>query len=204
MSTRVFNLCELVMVGSQDCWKAGSGAHTGEISADMLLDLNLEFAIVGHSERRENGETSALVGEKAQYAASKGLTVIGCIGEKLEDRESNTTMQVIESQMQGFTANLPAEADWANMVLAYEPVWAIGTGVVASPEQAQEVHGELRHWLEKNVSKKVSDDTRILYGGSVTAGNCETLIQKPDIDGFLVGGASLKPEFIDICNAPSK
>jgi triosephosphate isomerase len=191
-----------VMVGAQDCWHKGSGAHTGETSADMLLDLKLEFAIVGHSERRDNGESSELVGKKAAYAASKGLTVIGCIGEKLADREGGKTMDVIVAQMKGYTAALKSDAAlWANMVLAYEPVWAIGTGKTASPEQAQEVHAELREWVRKNVGPTVGDETRILYGGSVTEDNCVALMAKKDIDGFLVGGASLKPGFLKICAA---
>lgn len=193
-----------VMVGAQDCWTQGSGACTGETSADMLLDLGLEFSIVGHSERREKGETSELVGAKAAYAASQGLTVIGCIGEKLEERESGNTMDVVVSQMKGYQDALTDEAQWGSMVLAYEPVWAIGTGKVATPEQAQEVHGELRAWLKKNISAKVAEETRILYGGSVTEENCDELIKKPDIDGFLVGGASLKPQFIKICDAPKQ
>eukprot|EP00512_Aurantiochytrium_limacinum_P009314 CAMPEP_0171553700 /NCGR_PEP_ID=MMETSP0960-20121227/9090_1 /TAXON_ID=87120 /ORGANISM="Aurantiochytrium limacinum, Strain ATCCMYA-1381" /LENGTH=213 /DNA_ID=CAMNT_0012103425 /DNA_START=23 /DNA_END=665 /DNA_ORIENTATION=+ len=171
--------------------------------ADMLVDLGLEFSIVGHSERREKGETSALIGEKAAYAVSKGLTVIGCIGEKLEHRENGQTMSVITEQMQGYLASLKEESMWSDMVLAYEPVWAIGTGKTASPEQAQEVHAELRDWLKKNVSEKVAAETRILYGGSVTEKNCDELIKKEDIDGFLVGGASLKPEFVKICQAPA-
>ncbi|GBG30241.1 Triosephosphate isomerase [Hondaea fermentalgiana] len=191
-----------VMVGAQDCWTKGSGAFTGETSADMLVDLGLEFSIVGHSERREKGETSAEIGEKAAYATSKGLMVIGCIGEKLEHRESGKTMSVITEQMQGYLAALKEEEMWSDMVLAYEPVWAIGTGKTASPEQAQEVHGELRDWLKTNISEKVAAETRILYGGSVTEKNCDELIKKEDIDGFLVGGASLKPEFVQICQAP--
>ena len=184
-----------IMVGAQDCWTCGSGAFTGETSADMLLDIGAEFSIVGHSERREKGETSGLIGEKAAYAISRGLTVIGCIGEKLEHREVGNTMQIVTEQMEGYLKNLKDESDWASMVLAYEPVWAIGTGVTASPEQAQEIHAELREWLSKNVSPAVAADTRILYGGSVTESNCADLIIKPDIDGFLVGGASLKPQF---------
>lgn len=188
-----------IMVGAQDCWHTGSGAFTGETSADMIIDLGLEFAIVGHSERRENGESSDLVGKKASYAASKGLTVIGCIGEKLEDRENGKTMDVIADQMKGFqNALLENPAQWEAMVIAYEPVWAIGTGNTATPEQAQEVHAELRNWLSKNISQKVAEETRILYGGSVNQKNCDSLIVKPDIDGFLVGGASLKPEFLKI------
>lgn len=197
------NLNKEIMVGAQDCWTSGSGAHTGETSADMLVDLGMEFSIVGHSERRENGETSALVGAKAAYGAKTGLTVIGCIGEKLPDRESGNTMNVVIEQMMGYKDALAAdESLWGNMVLAYEPVWAIGTGVTASPDQAQEVHGELREWISKNISGKVAEETRILYGGSVTEDNCDELIKKPDIDGFLVGGASLKPQFLKIMAAP--
>jgi triosephosphate isomerase len=128
--------------------------------------------------------------------------VIGCIGEKLEEREKGTTMDVVVSQMKGFKDHLTKEEDWGSMVLAYEPVWAIGTGVVATPEQAQEVHYELRNWLKKNISQKVADETRILYGGSVSEKNADELFTKPDLDGFLVGGASLNANFLKVCEAP--
>merc|ERR1712050_705396 len=159
------------------------------------------WVVLGHSERRENcGETSQVVAYKTKFAVDAGLSTLTCIGEKLEAREAGTTFDVMGEQMKPLAATL-TEADWEKVVLAYEPVWAIGTGKVATPDQAQEVHAELRKWLTSNVSKEVSDSLRILYGGSVSASNCKELAQKPDIDGFLVGGASLKPDFVRIINA---
>ncbi len=127
-----------------------------------------------------------------------GLKVIACVGEKLEEREAGNTTNVVFSQLKSIADSIQ---DWQNVVIAYEPVWAIGTGKTATPQQAQEVHIEIRNWLSKNVSKSVADTTRIIYGGSVTAKNCKELAKEVDIDGFLVGGASLKPEFYEIINA---
>lgn len=146
-----------------------------------------------------SGETSDFIGKKSSYALSQGLGVIACVGEKLEERESGRTFDVVFEQMQAFVDELPS---WENVVIAYEPVWAIGTGKVASPEQAQEVHSGLRKWLSEKVSPEVASSTRIIYGGSVTGANSEELAKKEDIDGFLVGGASLKgPEFATIINS---
>ena len=192
-----------IMVGAQDCWFLGSGPHTGEVSPDMLVDLGLEFTLVGHSERRHKGETNDLIGKKAAYSAQRGLTVIGCVGENLAQREAGKTMDVIYEQMQGFLTNIKDDFLWNSLVLAYEPVWAIGTGVVAEPNQAQEVHEKLRDWIKKNVSATVADEIRILYGGSVTEKNCADLIKQADIDGFLVGGASLQSQFLKICDSPN-
>ena len=133
-----------------------------------------------------------------KQALESGINVLPCIGEKLEERESGKTEEVVFRQIKAIADNI---SDWSKVVIAYEPVWAIGTGKTATPDQAQEVHASLRKWLAENVSQAVSDSTRILYGGSVTGSNAKELGAKPDIDGFLVGGASLKPEFIDICNA---
>lgn len=150
----------------------------------MLKDLGLEWVILGHSERREYfHESDELVGQKTAFALAAGLSVIACIGEKLEEREANITNDVVARQMKAIAAEVK---DWTNVVVAYEPVWAIGTGKVASPEQAQDVHEFLRQWLAENVSEKAAEETRILYGGSVNGGNCKTLGGKPDIDGFLV------------------
>jgi triosephosphate isomerase len=142
-----------------------------------------------------------LIGEKVGYALSTGLHLIPCVGEKLEEREANKTEEVCFNQMKAIADNIKNVADWQRVVIAYEPVWAIGTGKVASPAQAQEIHKSLRGWLEKHVNADVAKSVRILYGGSVTADNCKELATQPDIDGFLVGGASLKPEFINIINA---
>jgi len=159
------------------------------------------LAILGHSERRHIfGETDQLVAEKSIHAIHEGVGVIYCIGEKLEEREANKTKDVCFRQMK---AGQDLKIDWTKTVIAYEPVWAIGTGKTASPEQAQEVHGWLRDWLKTNVSEPVSQSVRIIYGGSVTADNARELAAKPDIDGFLVGGASLKPDFVKIIKARS-
>ncbi|KAK9765028.1 triosephosphate isomerase, variant 2 [Basidiobolus ranarum] len=188
-------------VAAQNIYTESKGAYTGEISADMLKDLGIEYAILGHSERREYfKESDEFVGKKTAAAIKAGLKVIPCIGEKLEEREANETTTVVFRQLKGIADELKEE-DWKHVVLAYEPVWAIGTGKVATPQQAQEVHEEIRNWLKENVSAKVAEETRIIYGGSANAGNCVELGSNPDVDGFLVGGASLKPEFVTIFNS---
>ncbi|KAG8053452.1 hypothetical protein GUJ93_ZPchr0001g31493 [Zizania palustris] len=186
-------------VAAQNCWVKKGGAFTGEISAEMLVNLGVPSVILGHSERRSLlGESSEFVGDKVAYALAQGLKVIACVGETLEQRESGSTMDVVSAQTKAIAERIK---DWTNVVIAYEPVWAIGTGKVATPAQAQEVHAVLRDWLRTNVSPEVAESTRIIYGGSVTAANCKELAGQPDLDGFLVGGASLKLEFIDIINA---
>lgn len=189
-------------VAAQNCWEGGNGAFTGEISAEMLVDIGCPWVILGHSERRALcGENNEQVGTKTAYALSKGLKVIACIGETLEQREAGQTLDVCYAQLAAITAAISPE-QWADVVIAYEPVWAIGTGKVATPEQAQDVHAGVRAWMKGNVSEAVGDAVRIQYGGSVNAGNCGDLAKQEDIDGFLVGGASLKgPDFITICNA---
>ncbi|KAJ4719885.1 triosephosphate isomerase [Melia azedarach] len=183
-------------VAAQNCWVKKGGAFTGEISADMLVNLDIPWVILGHSERRQLlNEANEFVGDKVAYALSKGLKVIACVGETLEQREAGSTMDVVAAQTKAIAERV---SDWSNIVLAYEPVWAIGTGKVATPAQAQEVHFELRKWLHANTSPEVASATRIIYGGSVNGANCKELAAQPDVDGFLVGGASLKPEFIDI------
>ncbi|CEG64570.1 Putative Triosephosphate isomerase [Rhizopus microsporus] len=185
-----------IQVAAQNTYIKASGAYTGEISPQMLKDLGVNWVVLGHSERREYfKESDEFVGQKVRFALDAGVSVIACIGEKLEEREANVTNDVVARQMKAIANEIN---DWTNVVVAYEPVWAIGTGKVATPEQAQEVHGFLRQWLAENVSQEAAEKTRILYGGSVNGGNCKTLASKPDIDGFLVGGASLKPEFVDI------
>jgi len=188
-----------VGVAAQNCYKADKGAFTGEVSPSMIKDLGCEWVILGHSERRNVfGESDALISEKIGFALSQGLKVIPCFGEQLEEREAGKTKEVVFAQL---AAMLPNISDWSRVVLAYEPVWAIGTGKTATPAQAQEVHLQLRGWLKDNVSQAVADSTRIIYGGSVTAGTASELANMGDIDGFLVGGASLKPDFVTICNA---
>ncbi|WP_323845307.1 triose-phosphate isomerase [Microbulbifer magnicolonia] len=188
-------------IGAQNLSDETSGAFTGEVSAAMLLDWGVRYAIVGHSERRSlYGESSELVARKFHAAQAAGLVPILCVGESLQEREEERTLEVIASQLQAVTeaAGESAGGDvWSRAVIAYEPVWAIGTGKTATPEQAQEVHRFIRERLG-NAGAAV----QILYGGSVKAGNAEALFAQADIDGALVGGASLDAEeFSKICRA---
>eukprot|EP01064_Diplonema_japonicum_P009861 TRINITY_DN17287_c0_g7_i1.p1 TRINITY_DN17287_c0_g7~~TRINITY_DN17287_c0_g7_i1.p1 ORF type:complete len:261 (+),score=90.02 TRINITY_DN17287_c0_g7_i1:48-830(+) len=189
-------------VSAQNCI-AKSGAFTGEMSAEQVKDMGLEYVIIGHSERRHVfGETQQVIAEKVKAALEKGLTVIFCIGETLKEREQGRTEEVCFEQMQTGIAQVPL-ALWSKIVIAYEPVWAIGTGKVASPDQAQQAVAAVRNWLLEKISRSVASSTRIIYGGSVNAKNSTALWSQPDIDGFLVGGASTKPEFADIVKAAS-
>jgi triosephosphate isomerase len=169
----------------------------------MLADFGIQWTLTGHSERRVGfgfqGESSEVVAVKTKNAIEAGLNVIACIGEHLVDRQNGKTMVVVSEQLLAIKAAL-SEGQWAKVVLAYEPVWAIGTGVTATPQQAQETHNDIRHWVAKNVSAEVARNTRIIYGGSATAANAKDLYDQPDINGFLVGGASLKAEFVQIIN----
>jgi len=193
------NLHASILVAAQNCYKTAKGAFTGEISPAMIKDVGATWVVLGHSERRHVfGETDELIAEKTVHALESELGVIFCIGEKLDEREGGKTKEVCYRQLQ---AIVDKGVKWDHIVIAYEPVWAIGTGVTASPEQAQETHEWVRDFLKSKVSADVANKTRILYGGSVTAENCKELGKKPDIDGFLVGGASLKPEFVKIINA---
>jgi glyceraldehyde 3-phosphate dehydrogenase len=193
------NLRGDVAVGAQDVWTQGNGAFTGETSADMLTDMGVRWVIVGHSERRGKGEPDAEVAAKAKYALDKGLSVIACCGEPLESREAGTTNDFVFPQIKAY-ADAFSKADWEKVVIAYEPIWAIGTGLTATPEQAQDTHAAIRQYLGQIAGADVAANTRILYGGSANAATAPGLSAKPDIDGFLVGGASLKPEFADIVN----
>ena len=187
--------------GGQDLSTEASGAFTGEISAEMLNDFGCEYVIVGHSERRDNhGETNELVAQKTQVALNAGLTPLFCVGEHLEDRESEQTEAVIAAQLDAAIETCGIDA-FENIVIAYEPVWAIGTGKTATSEQAQEVHAFIRNRLAGH-DQNVAEQTTILYGGSVKAANAEELFSMPDVDGGLVGGASLDAaEFAAICKA---
>ena len=181
-----------IAVGGQDCHTQQKGAHTGDTSAWMLKDLGCTFAIVGHSERRTNhAETDAVVKAKAEAALAAGLVVIVCIGETLAERDAGQTLEINRRQLLG---SLPEGATAANTVVAYEPVWAIGTGRTATPEQAQEVHAMIRTELVGKLGQAVADAMRVLYGGSMNPKNAAELMALPDIDGGLIGGASLKPE----------
>ncbi|OJD29396.1 triosephosphate isomerase [Diplodia corticola] len=186
-------------VSAQNVYDKPNGAFTGEISVEQLKDSGITWTILGHSERRVIlQEDDATVANKTKAALDGGLSVILCCGESLEQREAGKTIEVVVNQLKAVAAQVK---DWSKIVIAYEPVWAIGTGKVATTEQAQEVHAAIREWLKKEVSQEASDKTRILYGGSVSEKNCKELAKQPDIDGFLVGGASLKPAFVDIINA---
>jgi len=194
-----------ISVGAQDVWTQGNGAFTGETSADMLKDMGVEWTLVGHSERRGKGESDAEVAQKAKYALDKGIKVIACCGEPLEAREAGTTNDFVFPQIKAY-ADVFSKEDWKNVVIAYEPIWAIGTGLTATPEQAQDTHAAIREYLGQIAGADVAENTRILYGGSASGKTAPGLSSKPDIDGFLVGGASLKPEFADIvnCNGAEK
>jgi len=188
-----------IQVAAQNVYDKGNGAYTGEISAAQLKDAGINWVIIGHSERRALlGESDEFVASKTKAALAGGLSVILCIGESLEEREAGTTIDVVTRQLKAVAGEV---SDWSNIVIAYEPVWAIGTGKVATTEQAQEVHAAIRKWLRETVSDKAAEETRILYGGSVTDKNSKELATQPDVDGFLVGGASLKSAFVDIINS---
>lgn len=178
-------------MAAQNVYDKPNGAFTGEISVSQLKDSGIDWVILGHSERRTIlSESDETVASKTKFATENGVSVIWCCGESLEQREAGKTLEVIAAQLSALKAQI---SDWSKIVIAYEPIWAIGTGKVATTAQAQEVHASIRSWLAKEVSQSVADETRILYGGSVSEKNCKDLSKEKDIDGFLVGGASLKP-----------
>jgi triosephosphate isomerase len=188
-----------VALGAQNCHHEPSGAHTGEIAIPMLAELGCHYILVGHSERRkELGETDEQINKKVQAVLSHGLTPVLCVGETGEERRQGLTFTTVEGQLRAGLAGVAAEAV-LKIVFAYEPVWAIGTGVNATPAQAAEVHGYLRGIVSELSSKETASTVSILYGGSVKADNAESLLAEPEIDGALVGGASLKAaDFIAI------
>lgn len=190
-----------VRVGGQNLYFAPQGAFTGEVSGDMLRDVGCSSVLVGHSERRQFfGETDELLAKKVAATLQHGLQVVLCVGELLSERQSDQTEAVLKKQLSGLS-QVSAE-QMANVVVAYEPVWAIGTGVTASTEQAQQAHAFLRGELKTLYGEQVAVATRILYGGSVKADNALELLSQPDVDGALVGGASLKADsFIAIIEA---
>lgn len=185
--------------GAQNVSDKTAGAYTGEISAEMLMDFGCRYVIVGHSERRQLfGESNELIAAKFNRAVTAGLAPILCVGETLEQRDKNITEQVIYDQLAPVLALPAGVKSFQNAVVAYEPVWAIGTGVTATPEQAQTVHAFIRELIAKH-DKNIAERLRILYGGSIKPSNAESLLKMPDIDGGLVGGASLNAqEFIEI------
>jgi triosephosphate isomerase len=181
-------------LGAQNVYWEDSGAFTGEVSAPLLKRIGVQYVIIGHSERRQFfNETNETVNKRIKAALAHGLTPIVCVGEMLEDRESGKTNDVIKNHIEGSLANL-SEEEMGKLVLAYEPVWAIGTGKTASPDQAQEVHAYIRSLLGTLFSEELANAVRIQYGGSVKAENAAELMSQPDIDGALVGGASLTAE----------
>ena len=190
-----------LMLGAQNLNVNSAGAYTGEVSADMIKDFGAQHVIVGHSERRSlYGETNAIVAEKTKAAIDAGLTPLLCVGESLEDRESGNTEAIVEEQINAVIDLIGIES-FDQVIIAYEPVWAIGTGLTATPEQAQAVHLFIRNLLADS-SEKIAQRTPILYGGSMNAGNAADLISCSDIDGGLIGGAALKAEdFLQICKA---
>lgn len=188
-------------IGAQNVSHLDNGAHTGELSVEMLKEAGCDYVIVGHSERREDqGESNALVAQKAQKSIAAGLTPIICVGESLDVRESGNVESFVAEQLNALTSLMTVD-ELKRSVIAYEPIWAIGTGKTASPEQAQEVHEFIRGYFSK-VDAELAQGLRILYGGSVKPDNAATLFSQQDVDGGLIGGASLKAEdFISICQA---
>lgn len=191
-----------VALGAQDVHFADKGAHTGDISPYMLNDLGCKYVIIGHSERRvDHGESDELIAKKAVAAHNAGLITVICIGETLEDRENGRAIQVCQNEIFG---SVPESANAKNTVIAYEPIWAIGTGKTPTTSDVEEVHAAVRKALAKKLGRSTADKMRILYGGSVKPSNAKELLALPDVDGALIGGASLKADdFIEIAkNAP--
>ena len=182
----------VIKLGGQDCSFEEPGAFTGEVAPEMLLDFGCRYVILGHSERRQyHAETDKVVNHKVHMALKKGLHVILCVGEKLEEQQAGTTEAVLDRQMTGSLASVSNE-DLTKIVIAYEPVWAIGTGKTATPAEAEKSHVFLRQWIANRYNPQIAESLRILYGGSVKAANALELLQMPNIDGALVGNASLK------------
>ena len=194
-----------IKVGAQNCHFEAKGAFTGEISASMLTEMGVEYVVIGHSERRQYfGETDATVNKRLKAVIDAGMTAILCVGEMLEDRENGITDELVAMQTKIALGGVSKE-DLSKVIIAYEPVWAIGTGKTATADQANEVCALIRATVEKLYDKEAADALTIQYGGSMNAGNAAELLCKPDVDGGLIGGASLKaPDFATIINAASK
>jgi triosephosphate isomerase len=191
-----------ITVAAQNMHQAEGGAFTGEISADMLKGVGVQSVILGHSERRALfHETDAIIADKVNTALAHDMTVLFCFGEELKDRQSKNHFNVVENQLKDGLFHIE-EKDWNNIVLAYEPVWAIGTGETASPDQAQEMHEFIRETVLKSFGKDIAENVSILYGGSVKPDNAKEIFSKPDVDGGLIGGAALKADdFVAIVTA---
>ena len=184
----------IIGVGAENCADKVSGAYTGEVSAEMVASTGAKYVILGHSERRAYyGETAEILKEKTQLALANGLTPIFCIGEVLEERNQGIQNEVVYKQLAGSLYDLSAE-DFSKIILAYEPVWAIGTGLTATPEQAEEIHAYIRSVIAEKWGAEVADNTSILYGGSCKPSNAKELFANPNVDGGLIGGAALKVE----------
>ena len=192
----------VISVAAENCANHVSGAYTGEVSAEMVASTGATYCIIGHSERRSYyGETCEILREKIDLALSNNLRPIFCIGEVKEEREAGKQNEVVKAQLEGSVFHLDADS-FGKLVIAYEPVWAIGTGLTATPEQAQEIHAFIRSLIAEKYGKEVAENTTILYGGSCNAKNAAGLFANPDIDGGLIGGASLKADdFCAIINA---
>ena len=182
-----------LLIAAENCHEKDSGAYTGEVSAEMVKSTGAQYVILGHSERRQYyGETAEILKEKVLLALKNGLKVIFCCGETLEEREANRQNAVVKAELEGSVFNLSAE-EWKNIVLAYEPIWAIGTGKTATSDQAEEMLAYIRSIVAEKYGQAAAEETTILYGGSCNASNASELFAKPNIDGGLIGGASLKP-----------
>ena len=182
----------VIGLGAENCADKAKGAYTGEVSAEMVKSTGAQYVILGHSERRGYyAETPAILREKVQLALANGMEVIFCIGESLEEREQGIQNEVVKAELEGSVFNLTAE-EFSHIIIAYEPIWAIGTGKTATAEQAEEIHAYIRSIVCEKFGAQVADDTTILYGGSCKPSNAKELFAKPDIDGGLIGGASLK------------
>ena len=192
-----------VLLGAQDVCAENNGAFTGECSCDMMSDLGVKFILTGHSERRHYfHEPAELVAKKATKVLSCGFVLIHCVGEKLEERDANKTLEVVQKQLDELDRELVSKSGPDKLVIAYEPVWAIGTGRNATDQQAQDVHAFIRQALARKWNKDLADRVRIQYGGSMKPENAKGLLSQPDVDGGLIGGAALKPEsFLAIVNA---
>jgi triosephosphate isomerase len=192
-----------IYIAAQNCHHKLAGAYTGEISPAVLKDLQIPYVILGHSERREyNFETNEILALKLKCALSQGLKVIFCCGESLDVRKSGNHVEYVVDQLKSSVFASVDVVDMKSVIIAYEPIWAIGTGETASPEQAQEMHAAIRKSIQKAFGKRVADNTSILYGGSVKGSNAKELFANPDVDGALVGGASLDPvDFVKIIHS---
>lgn len=182
----------ILKLGAENCADKEKGAYTGEVSAEMVKSTGAQYVILGHSERRQYyNETAEILREKVLLALKNNLKVIFCIGETLEEREANKQNEVVKAELEGSVFNLTKD-EFANIIIAYEPIWAIGTGKTATAEQAEDIHAYIRSIVAEHYDSETADNTSILYGGSCKASNAPELFGKPDIDGGLIGGASLK------------